>query len=113
MGSQQVVNKGANLVEIEFRRSVRIKHGSIVNESRISLEDSFDGKFLDVDVGLHQSGKVRRNATDPNRLDPVLIDHTRHLNTAPVGKIFDEIGVRNVRINDTWLASFQTMDDQR
>lgn len=111
MGSQQVVNESANLVEIEFRRRVGINHRSIMEEPRISLEDCFDGKFLDVDVGLHQSGKMRGNATDPNRLDTVLVDHTWDLNTAASGEIFDETSVGNVRIDDTWLASFQTMDD--
>ena len=89
MGSQQIVNEGANLVKIEFRRCVRINHRSIMNEPRIPLEDCFHRKCLNVHVGLHQGGKVGRDATDANRLDPVLVDDTGHLNAAPVGKVFD------------------------
>ena len=89
MGSQQILNERANLVEIEFRRRVRIEHRRIVKEPGISLEDGFDGECLHVHVRLHQGGKMRRKATDANRLDSVLVDRTWHLNATSVGKIFD------------------------
>ena len=48
----------------------------------IALEDRFNRQGLHVDVGLHERGELGRNASNPNRLNAVLVNHAGNLNAA-------------------------------
>ena len=54
----------------------------MMNKTGIALEDRFNCQGLHVDVGLHESCELGRNASNANRLNAVLVDQAGNLNAA-------------------------------
>ena len=105
MGNQQLVDHGVNLLDIEYRRRMRIKHGCMIHVLALSLQDGFDDQFLNIHVGAHQGRELHRQLTDPRRLHTVVIDQTRHFDGAALWQIVDQIVVEHIAILEKRLPS--------
>ena len=56
----QVINQTPDLLEREFGASVWIEHSGMVDVFAFAGHSGFNRQRLNVDVGLHHCGKMRR-----------------------------------------------------
>src|SRR4051794_30002552 len=112
VGIEERIDEIVDLVEVELRRSVRIKHRRVVHVLAPAGESSLHSELLHVDVGANQRRELRRQRTDPRGLDAVAVDETRHLDRATRRKVINKTVVRDVAVHNTRLARLDTPDDR-
>src|SRR6516165_8359710 len=79
VGGEQGVDKIVDLVEVEFRRGMRVEHRGLVDVVAATGERRLDRQLLHVYVGADHAGQLRRKCADAGRLDAVAVDEARHL----------------------------------
>ena len=112
MGGDEIVDEGPDLIEVKLGGGVRIHHGGVVDMLALADERRFNRETLNIDVCLHQGGELRRQRADMRRLNAALVDQHRHFNAAPIRKIGDQAGVRDIPVNDRRNTGFLCGDDR-
>ena len=109
---QKIIDQVPDLIEVKFRRRVRIQHRCMVNPISVLLQNCFDRQGLDIDIRLHQGCEMGRNLPNLNWLNAAFIDDTRNFHAAIKGQIFDQIMIRNIAVDYTRNASLQTVNNE-
>ena len=88
-------------------------NGGVVDVLTIARQHRLHGKFLHVDVGLHQGSQVRREDAYLGRLHPVRVDQAGHFDAAACGQVFNKPAVRYVAVDAANGARLEAVDDAR
>ena len=82
MRRQQIIDQMPDLVEVQFSRRMRVQHGGVINMFSLAGQQRFNRQLLDVDIGLHQSGEMRRQMADFLRVQTVPVNQARYFHAS-------------------------------
>ena len=90
LGGEQFVDHRPDLVQRADRRRQRIEHDRVVDVLLLAAQRRLHGQALDVDVRLVDRRALRRQRTEPRRLDPVAVDQAGDFDAAASGQVVDQ-----------------------
>src|SRR5262245_50577786 len=97
----------------ETRRSVGVKHHSLLDVLRTAFESGPDRELGYVQVGAVERSQLGRERADVNRLQAAAVDEARNLDARIGGKVVDQAGVADVPVDHAGASGLARVDDPR